>query len=57
MRQKYKADIQRKMKRQVRVVKPDAADEEVDVIANSEGGRDAFFQQVILAGGVNEEIT
>ncbi len=40
--QKYKADIQRKMNCQVRVVKPDAADEEVDVIAYSEGGRDAF---------------
>lgn len=55
--QKYKADIERKMKRQVRVIKPDATDEEVDIIANSEGGRDEFFQQMVLAGGVNEEIT
>lgn len=55
--QKYKADIERKMKRQVRVIKPDATDEEVDIIANSEGGRDEFFQHMVLAGGVNEEIT
>lgn len=55
--QKYKTDIQNKMKRQVKVVKPDATDEEVDEIMRSEGGRDALYKQTILAGGVNDEIT
>ena len=55
--QKYKTDIQNKMKRQVKVVKPDATDEEVEEIMRSEGGRDALYKQTILAGGVNEEIT
>jgi syntaxin 1B/2/3 len=54
--QKYKTDIQRKLKRQVKVVKPDATDEEVEEIMKSEGGRDALYKQTILAGGVNEEI-
>ena len=55
--QKYKTDIQNKMKRQVKVVKPDATDDEVEEIMRSEGGRDALYKQTILAGGVNEEIT
>ena len=55
--QKYKTDIQRKMKRQVKVVKPDATDEEVEEIMKSEGGRDALYKQAILAGGINDEIT
>ena len=55
--QKYKTDIQNKMKRQVKVVKPDATDAEVDEIMRSEGGRDALYKQTILAGGVNDEIT
>lgn len=55
--QKYKTDIQNKMKRQVKVVKPDATDEEVEEIMRSEGGRDALYKQTILAGGVNDEIT
>lgn len=54
--QKYKTDIQKKMKRQVKVVKPDATDEEVEQIMRSEGGRDQLYKQTILAGGVNEEI-
>ena len=55
--QKFKSDIQTKMKRQVKVIKPDATDQEVDHIMGSEGGRDAYFQQMILAGGVHQEIT
>lgn len=54
--QKYKTDIQRKMKRQVKVVRPDATDEEVEEIMKSEGGRDQLYKQTILAGGVNDEI-
>mmetsp|Transcript_914 Transcript_914/g.2226 ORF Transcript_914/g.2226 Transcript_914/m.2226 type:complete len:309 (+) Transcript_914:123-1049(+) len=54
--QKYKTDIQKKMKRQVKVVKPDATDEEVEQIMKSEGGRDQLYKQTILAGGINDEI-
>ena len=54
--QKYKTDIQKKMKRQVKVVKPDATDEEVENIMKSEGGRDQLYKQTILAGGINDEI-
>eukprot|EP00542_Grammatophora_oceanica_P010286 CAMPEP_0194029022 /NCGR_PEP_ID=MMETSP0009_2-20130614/2882_1 /TAXON_ID=210454 /ORGANISM="Grammatophora oceanica, Strain CCMP 410" /LENGTH=315 /DNA_ID=CAMNT_0038668597 /DNA_START=205 /DNA_END=1152 /DNA_ORIENTATION=+ len=54
--QKYKTDIQQKMKRQVLVVKPNATDEEVDEIMKSEGGRDALYKQTILDGGINEDI-
>ena len=55
--QTYKSKIQNKMKRQVKVIKPNATDEEVEEIMRSEGGRDALFQQMILAGGVHDEIT
>jgi len=54
--QKYKTDIQNKVKRQVRTVKPDATDEEVDEVLRSEGGRDALYRKQILAGGVNDQI-
>lgn len=54
--QQYKTDIQKKMKRQVQIVKPDATDEEVDAIMKSEGGRDALYKEQILAGGVNDQI-
>ena len=54
--QKYKTDIQKKLKRQVKVVKPEATDEEVDAIMKSEGGRDALYKETILAGGINEDI-
>lgn len=54
--QDYKTDIQKKMKRQVQIVKPDATDEEVDAIMKSEGGRDALYKEQILAGGVSDQI-
>jgi t-SNARE complex subunit (syntaxin) len=54
--QLYKTDIQKKMKRQVQIVKPDATDEEVDAIMKSEGGRDSLYQEQILAGGVSDQI-
>jgi len=53
---KYKTDINDKVKRQVRVVKPDATDEEINDVMRSEGGRDALYKKKILAGGVNDEI-
>mmetsp|Transcript_56667 Transcript_56667/g.67884 ORF Transcript_56667/g.67884 Transcript_56667/m.67884 type:complete len:324 (-) Transcript_56667:136-1107(-) len=54
--QKYKADIKKKAKRQIQIVKPDATEEEVDEIMNSEGGRDALYRETILSGGVNDNI-
>jgi t-SNARE complex subunit (syntaxin) len=54
--QQYKTDIQKKIKRQVLIVKPDATDEEVDAIIKSEGGRDALYEEQILAGGVSDQI-
>lgn len=54
--QDYKTDIQKKMKRQVQIVKPDATDQEVDAIMKSEGGRDALYKEQILAGGVSDQI-
>lgn len=55
--QKYKTDIQSKVKRQVQIVKPEATDEEIDQIMKSEGGRDALYREQILAGGVNDQIS
>lgn len=54
--QQYKTDIKKKVKRQVQVVKPDATDEEVESVMQSEGGRDALYKEKILAGGVNDQI-
>mmetsp|Transcript_17807 Transcript_17807/g.26989 ORF Transcript_17807/g.26989 Transcript_17807/m.26989 type:complete len:303 (+) Transcript_17807:37-945(+) len=54
--QQYKEEIQTKLKRQVKLVKPDATDDDVEAIVNSEGGRDALYKQTILAGGVNDDI-
>ena len=54
--QKYKTDIKKKVARQVHIVKPDATDEEIEEIMQSEGGRDSLYRQRILAGGVNDSI-
>lgn len=54
--QQYKTDLQKKLKRQVQIVKPDATDEEVDQIMKSEGGRDALYKEQILSGGVSDSI-
>lgn len=54
--QKYKTDIKKKVTRQVQIVKPDATEEEIDAVMRSEGGRDALYQERILAGGVNDQI-
>ena len=54
--QKYKTDIKKKVTRQVQIVKPDATDEEIDAVMRSEGGRDALYQERILAGGINDQI-
>lgn len=54
--QKYKTDIKNKVKRQVQIVKPDATDEEIDMVMKSEGGREALYKGAILAGGVADSI-
>lgn len=54
--QQYKTDIQKKIKRQVLFVKPDATDEEVDAVMKSEGGRDSLYQEQILSDGVSDQI-
>lgn len=54
--QKYKTDIKNKVTRQVKVVSPDATDEEIDAVWKSEGGRDALYKKKVLAGSINDEI-
>ena len=54
--QKYKSDIKKKVTRQVQIVKPDATDEDVDMVMRSEGGREALYRESILAGGVADPI-
>lgn len=54
--QKYKTDIKKKVTRQVQIVKPDATNEDVDMVMRSEGGRDALYKEQILAGGVADPI-
>ncbi|KAL7501947.1 hypothetical protein ACHAWX_000410 [Stephanocyclus meneghinianus] len=54
--QQYKTDVKKKVTRQIQIIKPDATDQEVDEIMRSEGGREALYQQQILAGGINDQI-
>jgi len=54
--QKYKADIKKKAKRQIRIIKPDATEDEVENIMNSEGDRDTLYREAILSSGVNDSI-
>ena len=54
--QKYKDDIKRKAARQVKTVKPDATEEEVDAVMRSEGGRDSLYQSMVLVGAANDQI-
>lgn len=54
--QKYKIDIRNKAQRQILNARPDASEEEVDMIMKSEGGKEGLYQQTILQGGVNDNI-
>mmetsp|Transcript_233 Transcript_233/g.347 ORF Transcript_233/g.347 Transcript_233/m.347 type:complete len:315 (-) Transcript_233:286-1230(-) len=54
--QKYKQDIKNKVARQVKTIKPDATEEEIENVMRSEGGRDALYKEKVLAGGVNDSI-
>ena len=55
--QKYKADIMKKVKRQIRIVNPDATDDDVVKVMLTEGGRDALYRQQILDGAVNAQVS
>jgi len=54
--QTYKTDIKKKVTRQVKVVSPDATEEDIDAVLKSEGGRDALYKKKVLAGSINDEI-
>jgi len=54
--QEYKKATLNKIKRQVKIVKPDITDEEVDTVLKSPGGRDDLYKELVLAGGVAKEV-
>ena len=54
--QDYKVNIRKKAVQQIKFVKEDATNEEVEEIMKSDGGREGLYQQSILQGGVNESI-
>jgi len=54
--QQYQANYKKKLSRQVRIVRPGVADEEIDEIMRSEGGRDALYQRLVLDGGINQQV-
>ena len=45
---KYKTDIKKKVKRQIQIIKPDATDEEIDVVLKSGGGSGEVMKVAIL---------
>lgn len=54
--QKFKTDIKKKMKRQLKIVKPDATAEEIEAVVSTGGGSSEIFQNSILKGGPSESI-
>ena len=54
--QKFKTDVKNKAERQILSMKEDVTPEEINEIMRNDKGREGFFQQQILAGGVNENI-
>lgn len=54
--QDYKTFIKKKAERQIKTMKEDATDEEVDQIMKSDAGREGLMQQHFLVGGVNDQI-
>jgi t-SNARE complex subunit (syntaxin) len=46
--QKFKTDIKKKMKRQLKIVKPDATAEEIEAVVSTGGGSSEIFQNSIL---------
>ena len=56
VQEQYKSDIKKKVTRQIKIIQPDATEEEVDQIMRSEGGREALIQQQILHPDMNDKI-
>jgi len=52
----YKADIKKKFERQVKIVKPDATEEDIDLIIRSGEGREKYFKKQILSGKMSDDI-
>eukprot|EP00603_Paraphysomonas_imperforata_P008974 CAMPEP_0114443364 /NCGR_PEP_ID=MMETSP0103-20121206/17484_1 /TAXON_ID=37642 ORGANISM="Paraphysomonas imperforata, Strain PA2" /NCGR_SAMPLE_ID=MMETSP0103 /ASSEMBLY_ACC=CAM_ASM_000201 /LENGTH=315 /DNA_ID=CAMNT_0001614771 /DNA_START=53 /DNA_END=1000 /DNA_ORIENTATION=- len=52
--QKFKTDIKKKMKRQLKIVKPDATPEEIEAVVSTGGGSSEIFQNSILKGGPSD---
>lgn len=51
----YKTDLKKKIKRQIQIVKPSATEEEIDDVMRSDGGRDSWYRECILAGNLSNE--
>lgn len=56
VQQKYKSDMKNKARRQIRIIHPDATDEEIDIVVTNEGGREGLYKKAILADGVSTSI-
>lgn len=54
--QKFKAEIKKKVKRQVEIVKPNATPEEIDAVLRSGGGSGEVFKAAILKGDASDSI-
>lgn len=46
--EEYKVSTQQKLKRQIRFVRPDASDEEIENMVQSGGDRDTLYKEMIL---------
>lgn len=55
IQQQYKADIKKKVKRQVQIVKPDATNEEIDMVLRS-GDTTSVYKAAILQGSTADPI-
>lgn len=54
--QKFKTDIKKKMKRQLKIVQPDATPEEIEAVVSTGGGSSEIFQNSILKGGPSDSV-
>lgn len=54
--QQFKANIKKKVKRQVQIVKPDATTEEIDAVLKSGGGAGEVMKSAILKGDAADSI-
>ena len=54
---KYKADLKKKVKRQVQIVKPDATAEEIDAVFKAGGGSGGVLKSAILTVRTSPNLT